>query len=92
MYCRTVCGRITPSAGPSPDREVGFLSVWVVRVPILVCLFAIGGVSIDRVIVAECLLLTAFLFLSGLALVGSFKAKSRQAVGHFISQASRIRV
>jgi hypothetical protein len=59
---------------------IGFASVWIVRVPLLIFLISVGGVSLEKLVVVELLLLTAFLLLSGLALVTSFTAKSRQQV------------
>jgi hypothetical protein len=48
--------------------------------PILVGLFALGGIRQERILVIELLMLTGFLFVSGLAMIGSFKTKSRQQV------------
>ena len=59
---------------------IGFTSVWIVRLPLLVFLLAVGGVRLKQILVVESLLITAFLLLSAFALNASFKAKSRQQV------------
>jgi|GEM_PF-1885514 len=58
----------------------GFASVWIVRLPLLVFLLAVGGVRLNKLIVVESLLITAFVVYSSFALNASFKAKSRQQV------------
>jgi hypothetical protein len=56
----------------------GFASVWLIRAPLLIFVFTLRGVSVEKIVVTETLLLTGFLVLSSLGLLGSFKAKSRQ--------------
>ena len=59
---------------------IGFLSVWIFRAPLLMLVFSLGGVRIEALLVSELLLMTGFLFLSSLALLFSFRAKSRRQV------------
>ena len=58
----------------------GFASVWLIRLPLLIFVFTLGGVSIQKIVVTETLLLTGFLVLSSFGLLGSFKTNSRQQV------------
>jgi hypothetical protein len=58
----------------------GFLSVWIVRAPLLFFTFTLGGVTVEQVVTTELMLLTVFFIVSSLGLLASFAATSRQQV------------
>lgn len=63
---------------------IAFLSVWIFRAPLLLIVFTLGGVRVETMLVSELLLMTGFGFLSSLALLLSFQAKSRRQVFGFV--------
>jgi hypothetical protein len=63
---------------------IGFLSVWIVRAPLLMIVYCLGGLRPETILVSELLMATGFLLLSSLALLVSFRAKSRRQVFGFV--------
>lgn len=59
---------------------IGFLSVWIIRIPIVWLAFVLGGVAIDDLVTRELLLLGAFAILSTFAMFLSHGADSRRQV------------
>lgn len=57
---------------------IAFLSVWIVRVPLLYLIFSLGGVRFERIVVQEILLLGTFGIVSGFAMHSAHKAESRK--------------
>lgn len=59
---------------------IAFLSVWIVRIPLLLFAFTLGGVPPQAMLASELALLLAFCVLSSLSLRLSFGAESRRQV------------
>jgi hypothetical protein len=59
---------------------VAFLSVWIVRVPVLVIVFCFGGLRVWDILAVELLLLAGFWGGSNVSLLLAQRAKSRQVV------------
>jgi hypothetical protein len=59
---------------------VGFLSVWLLRIPFLLFTITLGGVRHEQILTNELLLFTAFSVLSSLALALSPNRTSRQGL------------
>jgi len=60
---------------------IGFVSVWIVRIPALAFVWTLGGARLETILIAEAALVLMFFLISNLALLLSFGAASRRQIG-----------
>lgn len=60
---------------------IGFVSVWIVRIPALAFVWTLGGARLETILIAEAALGLMFFLISNLALLLSFGAASRRQIG-----------
>jgi hypothetical protein len=59
---------------------IGYVSVWIVRIPVLAFVFTLGGIRLETMLITELAMAVNFLALSSLALLLSFNAQTRRHV------------